>query len=212
MFEKNLDQPTIDWRECDCLQEVPGNLRCSSVQSYLAESHEQEGIQTSVKQYIEDVRKQNLRSLLFYGPPNTAKSHLSVAIYREIVPHLIRRDSGGWCLQDIYNKTQTMQNHFWIRGDQLKDALCPKLDCPGRYTSFHLQTALFGVLDDIDKYPSGNWASALYGLIEDRTAGRLPTVISMNLSPTKFVKKYREYGAPILSRLMRNGTLFVKTC
>lgn len=211
MFEKNLDQPTISSREHECLLEVPENLRCCFVHTYRAKTREQECIRNAVIKYADDLKNQKPQSLLFYGRPNTAKSHMSVAVYREIVPRLITRDREGWCPQDIYNKSQTMKNHFWIRGDQLKDALCPKLDCPGKYTSFHLQTALFGVLDDIDKFPSGNWASAIYGLIEERTSRRLPTVISMNSTPAEFVKKYREYGEPIISRLRRNGALFVRT-
>lgn len=77
-------------------------------------------------------------------------------------------------------------------------------------TPAHAQTAFLGVLDDVDKCPGGGWSTALYKLLDARLwQRRLPTVLTMNATPRKFVEKHGEQGMPLWNRLERAGAVVI---
>ncbi len=201
-----LSPEEIAYKEHEAVLEVPTVLRDASLETYRTDNQIQVKAKTAVEGFICDTTvKLKHRTLVLCGPPGTAKTFLAVSVFRVLAPLLVDRKNTG--------EVTTHKNYFWTRADKLKNHLTGFKTEEERFFKNHLYSAAFAVIDDIDKYPSGQWAAELYGLIDNRLCN-YPSinVITMNSTRAEFIEKYREYGAPIMSRLERNGAIFVKTC
>lgn len=147
--------------------------------------------------------------LVLYGATDNYKTMMAAYCWTAIAPSIPDRSS--------YNEVSTAgtdDNIFWVVGNELPDIILTKLNKHNRTNEqeiFHISTTHFGVFDDLDKCPPNDaFAAQLFGIINERTSHHLPTIITINLTPKAFVKKYKEYGKPILSRLQRFGGIFIR--
>lgn len=161
-----------------------------------------------VQVYRDELLAGSRRPLVLYGPCNTGKTMLASLVWKDIVAHLADR------LEiDEAVAAGTADHAVWVNGASIPEIvkLGDERHTGFHVTSSHLSTAFLGVIDDLDKCPPG-WSSALYKILDARLCvHRLPTVLTMNLSPRQFVAKYgEEHGRPIWSRLERAGAVVIK--
>jgi len=146
-----------------------------------------EGVLAFCKAYA-DAFAPGAGSLLFYGPTGLGKTHLSLAIAREVI-------ALGYGV--IYGSAQNLlarmeRERFAGFGANTGDAEESILSCG------------LLVLDDLGMEFSGKFAdAALYNIINTRLNRGLPTIVSTNLSPRQREDKY---GERVSSRIIGNYT------
>ena len=200
------NQPAAQW----IVEMVPERFQALTLDRIEPRSPEQADSIKAVQRYAEDIVAGGRHSLVLYGLPGGGKTMLAAAAWNGIAPQVAYRRR----LSDVRD-AGTADNVLWVRADRLIGEYWKCGEQADRRTAeerqYHLCTAGFAVLDDLDKHPSGTWAANLFGLIDARCAcSFLPTVITMNSAPAELARKYGDYGAPIVDRLVRTGSLFVR--
>jgi DNA replication protein DnaC len=164
----------------------------------------------AAKRYAADIAAGGRHPLVIYGAPGSGKTMLAAGVWNAISPDIPDRHA----LRAV-REAGTADNVIWVRADSLVTDYWACKEPTDRRTKeqhiYHLDTAELAVLDDLDKHPAGTWAGPLFGLIDSRCCVRqLPTVFTMNTSPTGLAREYGKYGMPIVSRLIRMGGVFVR--
>ncbi len=200
------NQPAAQW----IFEMVPKQFRDLMLDGIEPRSPEQAESINAVQRYTADIVAGGRHSLVLYGAPGGGKTMLAAAAWNAIAPQVVYRCR----LRDVQD-AGTADNVLWVRGDRLIDDYWKCSEQADRRTAaerqYHLDTAGFVVLDDLDKHPSGTWAANLFGLIDARCAyNGLPTILTMNSAPAELARKYGDNGAPIVDRLVRTGSLFVR--
>ncbi|MDA1087644.1 MAG: AAA family ATPase [Verrucomicrobia bacterium] len=188
--------------------EVNAYFRGKGWDDFPAASTGRQTVRDRVRRYADDLIQGVRRPLLLYGPPGTGKSYLAALVWQEIAAAVGDRRE----ISDAAN-AGTADNFVWVNGAHI-----PKIAKSGNQENeddlprpYHLGSAYLGVIDDVDKCPAGSWAEALYWVINERIAMRnLPTILTMNLTPRAFVKKYGECGLPMFDRIKRTGGLIMR--
>lgn len=189
---------------------VPKRFQALTLARIKPRSQEQAESIKAVQRYAADILAGGRHSIVLYGAPGGGKTMLAAALWNEVAPRIVHRR----LLHDAY-EAGTADNVLWVRGDQLIPDYWKDGEHADHRTraerTFHLFTAGFVVLDDLDKHPVGTWAVSLYGLIDARCCHNwLPTVITMNSTPAELEATYGEQGPPIVDRLKRAGSVFVR--
>ena len=170
-------------------------------------------IEEGIKPFLHDLEYKGLRRpILFYGPPGTGKTALASAIWNKIGPYIPDRSD----LKSARN-CNTADNLVWYRGDELPELWKNgdiRLKQSKQQSSIHQSTCLLMVIDDLDKCPGGGWAATLQGMLDSRLKSpELITIVTMNLTPAQFVRRYDKEGnccgKAIIDRFRRRGGIFI---
>lgn len=146
-----------------------------------------EGVLAFCKAYA-DAFGPSAGSLLFYGPTGLGKTHLSLAIARQVI---------GQGFGVIYGSVQNLlgrmeREHFSRYGES------------GAGTEESLLSCDLLILDDLGaEFPTSFSASAIYNIVNTRLNRALPTIVNTNLSPRQREEKY---GERVSSRIIGNYT------
>ena len=146
-----------------------------------------EGVLAFCKAYAEAFEP-HAGSLLFYGPTGLGKTHLSLAIARQVI------DRGyGVVYGSVQNLMDRMEReHFSRYGENSGEAEEALLGCD------------LLILDDLGAEFSTKFStSAIYNVVNTRLNRALPTIINTNLSPRQ---REEQYGERISSRIIGNYT------
>jgi len=204
IFLKNLDEYISTF--------VLADFRGIDFSAFQAESPEVAKAKAAVQSWVADtIYHHVVRPLIIYGPTGTGKTMLASCAWNAVAPEVGIRSN----LQDIFN-AGTADNIAWLLCAKLPDEIMNKDRADGRTKEqvlFHYNTAYFAVIDDLDKCsPSETWAIELFKLIDARLCQyRVPTIITMNHSPTDLCRRYgQEYGPQMLDRMERTGGIFIR--
>ncbi len=115
--------------------------------------------------------------LLFIGNPGLGKTHLSLAVAREVI------DKGYSVIystiQNIISKME--KDKFQAYGENFQSEGQHFLECD------------LLIMDDLGtEFPTAFSASAIYGIINSRIMSKRPTIISTNLSPKELQANYSD--------------------
>lgn len=152
--------------------------------------------------YVAGVQDGRRTPLVVYGPTNAWKTRLVSGIWQELASRVSSRSS-----YEEVCAAGTADNLLFISAARIPEML--KGEDSKWFT--HASTAYLGVIDDLDKYPTGQWANTLLDLLDKRLVhNRLPTLVTMQITPRKFCAKYGEVGEAIISRFERMGGVFIR--
>lgn len=192
-----------DGKMCSCLKELQRDLayqklslkvplsRCTfeafSLDYYKDDPkdlEQMEKIFQMCKRYAQNFHA-NSSSLLFTGGNGLGKTHLSLAIAREVI-------AKGYGV--IYGAAQT----FAV---QLEKERFDRTDTETEEsTSGQLLSCDLLILDDLGtEFPSAYVNAALYNILDSRMLAQRPTIISTNLSFSELEKRY---SSRLISRIM----------
>ncbi|MCL2106911.1 MAG: ATP-binding protein [Oscillospiraceae bacterium] len=144
-----------------------------------------EGILNSCKSYAEKFGA-GAKSLLFFGPTGLGKTHLSLAIAREVIDK-------GYII--IYGSAQN------LLGKMERERFARFGENTGEVEQALLECDLL-ILDDLGtEFSTQFTASAIYNIVNTRLNRGLPTIINTNLSPKEMEGKY---AGRVTSRIIGN--------
>jgi len=186
--QRDLDnalKSRIAKKNAKLFQKVINSLRHSpcSFKNYKATTEQMRHALESAKGFVESFLKNRYsRGLFFFGTPGTGKTHLCVAIIREIFSRSQREINRN----DIKFTTIT---DFLTEIKESYNTSCSEKSIMDKYTGCKLL-----VLDDLGKeYSKGEsntWADEkLYELIDTRYKKLLPMIITTNLGLTQLERK-----------------------
>lgn len=163
----------------------------------------------AAQQYVSDIRSGCRQPLFLFGLQGSGKTMLASCVWNELAASVPDRafyaDAQQAGTADNIAFTSGSELVSWLRPDS-QDAT----GNPARRRQ-HIETCFLAVIDDIDKFPNGEWGNALFQIIDSRLWRlRVPTIVTSNLSPPAFARRYGEAGASMADRFVRAGGVFVR--
>jgi len=138
------------------------------------------------------------RSLFLYGPVGSGKTHLAVAILREIIIDISVKESRENPYSRFYSTSKVLL--------EIRDTFNRRV--PGEPTERDIIDRIikkdFIILDDYGTQKISDFTrESIYLIIEGRDAAIRPTIITSNLSP----KQIAEHIDPRIASRLQNGAI-----
>lgn len=181
-------------RPCECkirywaaqrlaMANLPGSLRNKTIDNYETGNKQQTKNRHVIMQYLREFTPENHKGALLMGEPGLGKTHLAVAILRD----LMNRGLTGI----FYNVVDLL--------DDIKQSYDAKTGDGGREIARLLETMDVVVLDDLGAERMTPWVNdRLYAIINGRYQEGRTLIVTTNLSDADLRERV---GYRILSRL-----------
>ncbi|MCE9614821.1 MAG: hypothetical protein K8T26_11130 [Lentisphaerae bacterium] len=185
------------------VQFLPEPLQTAGLDDYPNTTYAHRQAVEAAREYIADVRGGGRGSLMVYGPDRALSAWFVAAVWRELAPFVRCRSS----YEEVV-ATGTADNLLFVGAAGIPDLLQGE----GKKTWLaHAFSAFLAGICDLDRFPTGQWANALQDLLDQRLrCNRLPTLVTMQITPREFRARYGEAGDAIVGCFERTGGVFIR--